>query len=227
MTIALEERVDIVEDRADSLETVLKHFIISTNNSLSRLEHSMSDFKDEMKDFKDEMKDFKDEMLVFKDEMKDFQKEAERDRKKMSKQMGELSNKMGTLVEDIVAPNIPRIFEQYFAANDLDFFGVRVKKPGKDRSIRREFDVVTVSKEYLLINETKSNPKPEYAREFYESLEQIPDFFPEYASRKIIPVFSSLYIPEDVQTYLSRHGIYAMGMKNDTMEILNFGKVVE
>ncbi len=211
MTMALEKRVGIVEDKTDSLETVLKKFIISTNGSLLRLEYVI--------------KDFKKEMTGFKDEMTDFKKEAERDRKKLSKQMGDLSNKMGTLVEDIVAPNIPRIFEDYFNVDDIDFLGERVKKPGKDRSVRREFDVVAVSKEYLLINETKSNPKPEYAREFYESLEQIPDFFPEYTSRKLVPIFSSLHIPKDVQTYLSKRGIYAMGMKDDTMKIINFAEV--
>jgi hypothetical protein len=33
---------------------------------------------------------------------------------------GELANKMGTLVEDIVAPNIPRIAKRYFGAEELE-----------------------------------------------------------------------------------------------------------
>jgi len=83
----------------------------------------MKDFKDEMLAFKVEMKDFKDEMLAFKVEMKDFKEEmldfkneslryreeAERDRKSMYRQWGELANRLGTLVEDIVAPNLPRV----------------------------------------------------------------------------------------------------------------------
>ncbi len=66
MTLALDKRVDIVEDKTDSLETVLKKFIISTNASLLRLEYTIKDFKNEMSDFKDEMRDFKNEMTDFK-----------------------------------------------------------------------------------------------------------------------------------------------------------------
>ncbi|MDM8523294.1 hypothetical protein QUF80_07980 [Desulfococcaceae bacterium HSG8] len=61
------------------------------------------------------------------------------------------------------------------------------------------------------INETKSNPKPEEVGKFIEALEDIEDYFPEAGDRRIIPVFSSLHIPEDTRTYLTRSGIYAMG----------------
>ncbi len=161
-------------------------------------------------------------MQDFKDEMKTFKNEAELDRKRMNKQWGELANKMGTIVEDIVAPNIPRILEEYFNAGKLENYALRVKRYGKDKSVNREFDIIAVSEEYLMINETKSTPRPEYARDFKEILPRIHDYFPEYTSKKIIPIFSSLNIPPEINSYLSRHGIYSMGMKDDTMDILNF-----
>lgn len=89
-----------VEERVDTLETVLKQFIIHTNSALGQLEREMREFKDEMK--------------VFKDEMKEFQKESEKDRREMNKKWGEIANKMGTLVEDIVVPNIEGIAQRYF-----------------------------------------------------------------------------------------------------------------
>ncbi|MGQ9608427.1 MAG: hypothetical protein ACUVWN_03940 [bacterium] len=86
---SVDERLETLEDKADTLESALGRFIINTNMYLNRFEKGlealrdemkafkdeMKDFKDEMKAFKDEMKDFKDEMLAFKDEMKDFKDE--------------------------------------------------------------------------------------------------------------------------------------------------------
>jgi len=154
-------------------------------------------------------------------EMREFKRE-------MNKRWGELANKMGTLAEDIVAPNISGIAQEYFGCKDLDFFGVRIRKKNtKDTSKVREFDVIAVCDDKVIINETKSNPKIEYINEFINVLKEIYDYFPEYRDKKIIPIFSSLYIPEDLVTYLTKNRIYAMAMKDDTMDLLNFEQVID
>ncbi|HEC32648.1 MAG TPA: hypothetical protein ENI63_00115, partial [Candidatus Kaiserbacteria bacterium] len=105
-----------VEERVDTLESLLGQFIVHTDTALRRLEREMREFKDEMREFKNEMGEFKDEMGEFKDEMREFKDEMgefkDRTEKMLSaqnKRWGEIANKMGTVVEDIVAPNIPRI----------------------------------------------------------------------------------------------------------------------
>ena len=55
----------------------------------------------------------------------------------------------------------------------------------------------------------------ERGEEFYE-------YFPRYKEKKLIPVFSSLYLPPDVVTRLSRNGIYAMAMSDSAVDILNY-----
>jgi hypothetical protein len=57
-------------------------------------------------------------------EMHEFKDEAERDRKRMNKQRGELANKMGTLVEDIVAPNLPRVAADLLGCPCPDLFSL-------------------------------------------------------------------------------------------------------
>lgn len=223
----------VLEERVDRLEALLGQFIVSTNAMMIRSERvqeefkqEMKAFKDEMKDFKNEMKGFKDEMADFKDEMKDFKDETESDRRRMNKQWGELANKMGTLVEDIVVPNIPRIAEEYFHVNTLDLFAVRVRKrKTTDTSVVREFDIVAASEKYVLVNETKSTPKIDYINEFIEMLPQFKEYFPEYQDRTIIPIFSSLYLSDQIVQYLSKHNIYALGMSNETMDVLNFAQI--
>jgi isopenicillin N synthase-like dioxygenase len=83
----------LLEERVETLETILSSFITNTEKALLRLEREMKEFKDEMRAyreraeeqarardlelqaFKEEMKAFKDEMLAFKDEMKAFKDE--------------------------------------------------------------------------------------------------------------------------------------------------------
>ena len=78
-----------------------------------------------------------------------------------------------------------------------------------------------------MFNETKATARPEYAKEFVEFLErgEFYEYFPEYRGRSIIPVFSSLYIPEDLVAYLTRHGIYAVATGEETMQVLNLKEV--
>ncbi len=223
----VEERVDRLEKVMEELATAHTEFV----REMKDFKDEMADFKDEMKDFKDEMADFKDEMREFKDEMADFksetlefQRNSEKDRREMNKRWGELANKMGTIVEDIVAPNIPRILKEYFGCDEKDIMDVSIRRRvsnKKDPSLKREFDIVAVCGNKVVINETKSTPKIEYVNRFKKTLSEVYDYFPEYKGKELIGIFASLSIREDIVQYLTRQGIYAMGMKDDTMEILN------
>lgn len=158
--------------------------------------------------------------------LEEFKNEINEDRKRMSRMWGELANKMGTLVEDIVAPNIPGIAKRYFEAEELDIFAVRVRKRNvKDRSKVREFDVIAIWDDKVIINETKSTPRMDYINDFIDVLKEITDYFPENEGKKIIPIFSSLYLSKEIVEYLTKKKVYAMAMKDDTMDLLNFEKI--
>jgi hypothetical protein len=181
---------------------------------VDRLEQVMIELAEQSKITQREVARLSTEMRAFKDEM--------------NKRWGDLANKMGTLAEDIVAPNISGIAREYFGCSDIkDFMVRRRKRNTKDASKVREFDVIAVCDDKVIINETKSNPKIEYINEFINVLKEIYDYFPEYRGKKVIPIFSSLYIPEDLVTYLTKNRIYAMAMKDDTMDLLNFEQVVD
>jgi len=194
-----------LEEKVGRLESLLGQFIINNDVALRRLETSLEAFKDEMRAFKDEVNE---------------------DRRRMNKMWGELASKMGTLVEDIVAPNIAGVARRYFGAEELEDFMIRRRKRNtKDENKIREFDVIAVWDDKVIINETKSTPRIDYINDFIDVLKEITDYFPEYRDKQIIPIFSSLYLPEDIVDYLTRNKIYAMGMNDDTMDLLNFEKV--
>ncbi len=221
-TIALEEKIDW-------LESLFGQFMSQTNYAIRRMERGIENLQEEMRVFKEEMKDFKNEMKDFKNEMNGFKDRMESEVKRINKQWGDIANKMGTIVEDIVAPAIPRIAKEFFGCEVIEDFMVRrYKTKINDRSSRREFDVIAVCQDKVILNETKSTPRSSYIEDFIEFLnnKEFFDYFPEYKEKEIIPIFSSLYLPADVVTRLSKNGIYAMGMSDEVMEILNYDQCI-
>ncbi len=216
-----------VEERLSSLEAVLESFIISTHVMIREIKKENAAMKQDTEIVKREMQEdtakMKQDTEIMKREMK---QDTEIMKREMNKKWGELANKMGTIVEDIVAPNIAGIAKKYFNVDDFEFFAIRVKcKNSVDATSSREFDVIAVSKEFFFINETKSTAKISYVSEFIDVLKVIYNYFPNYKEKKVVPIFSSLSIPDDVQKYLTKHHIYAMTMKDDTMDLVNFNEI--
>ena len=94
-------------------------------------------------------------------------------------------------------------------------------KNKKDKTKIKEFDIIAVYSNKVIINETKSTPRLDYIKDFIEDLKILFDYLPEYKGMEIIPIFSSLYLPDNIINYLTKNKIYAMAMKDDTMDILN------
>jgi hypothetical protein len=146
------------------------------------------------------------------------------------KQWGEIAQKMGSFVEDIVAPNIPRLRREVFhlgeAENEI-FSGprLRIRHP-KDKSKMREFDYTYATDKGWIVVESKNDPKLKDVDGFREILAEAKEYFPLYAALPLYPIFASLYLPDHVIKYCTRHGIFALGMGPETMLILNLSEMV-
>jgi len=208
----------LLEERVDSLESILGRFIVQTETSLNRLSREMQDFKKEMSDFKKEMSDFKKEMSDFKDEMR-------QDRRMMNRQWGDLANKMGTIVEDIVAPAVRPVITKYFDCEVTDFMISR-KRKNKPLNLAGEFDVIAVSDDRVFAVETKSSPNEEYLYKFIDKIEIFKQLFPEYGGKQTVPIFASLRFDEELIQLASVKHIYVLAYREwDYMDILNFEEV--
>ncbi len=235
-----------IEERVDSLEAIFGRFMINTDAMMNRMERDtrllkqeMREFKDEMRVFKDEMSDFKDEMSDFKDEMgacKDemgafknemgvFKDKMEQDHKAMNKQWGDLANKMGTLVEDIISPAIRPVVTKYFDC-EITYFSVNVRKKDRRLNLQGEFDVIAVSDDYVFLVEAKSTPKKQYLYEFIENIETFRKLFPEYADKRLIPIFGSLRFDENMIQLATEEKVYLLAYREwEYMDFLNFDKL--
>ncbi len=211
MTI-LEERMEALEERTDRLETLFGQFMVQTGTILRRMEAESARDREESARFREEFARDREESARF--------------RREMNKRWGELANKMGTIVEDIIAPSLRRMAREEFNCGEEHFFSARISRVCSDDSgLRREFDVLYIGAQAVLLNETKSTPRSEDVRAFVDFLnrDEFALYFPEFQEMAIVPVFSSLHIPADLVTYLTRNRIYAVAMGEEVMQTLNDG----
>ena len=144
--------------------------------------------------------------------------------KEVNQKLGELSNRLGTVVEDIVAPGLPRIFSNItgYAEDKLEYFAIRLKvRSAINPETRREFDAVAAGGNYLLINETKSQLDPEAVDKFIEVLQEARDFFPQHKEKKVIGALASLYIDTSLARHIEKQGLVAMAVGKNLMDVLN------
>ncbi|MGC8972035.1 MAG: hypothetical protein ACP5K2_07540 [bacterium] len=201
--------METVAQRVDRLEQVMIELAEQskiTQREVARLSSEMLEFKKEMREFKDEMRAFKDEMRVFKDEM--------------NKRWGDLANKMGTLVEDIFFPSFEIVLKKYFNVTPrLLAHTVKFRKDGKNL----EIDILAYTEKEVFIVEVKSSPdRKNYIDEFIEKLKMLPEFMPEINNSKVVPIYAGLSMEESTVELLTEKGIYAMVVKGDILEIVNF-----
>ncbi|WP_297455691.1 hypothetical protein [Persephonella sp.] len=211
---SLEERINRNEEKIDRLESMMM-----------RVLYVQQQTQIEIQELKEEMKEFKDEMQKTVEEMK---KDTQKLRQDMNKKWGEMANKLGTIVEDIIAPATSPVIKRYFncEVNDLQ---VRRKKKDIKTGLKDEFDVIAVSDECetVFLIEVKSYPKVEYINEFKDKkIDRFFKLFPEYSSYKLVPIFASLRLEDDILNYLTKNKIYAMAYREwDYMDLLNFDKI--
>jgi len=211
----------------------MRKFKEEIRNDTKAFKEEMRSFKEEIqndtKAFKEEMRNFKGEIQndtkAFKEEMKNAKEETRKDtknfKKELNKKWGELANKMGTIVEDIVAPGLKGVAAEYFGIKEFDFFAPRLRLKNTERSITREFDVIAETSDYFFVVETKSTPSTGFISDFIKLIPQLDSWFPVIREKKLVPVFASLYISDDLITYLTRNNILAMATRGDGMDICN------
>jgi hypothetical protein len=227
-------------ERVDRLEEVLQEFITSVGiefnklyNSQMRTEAEMRAFKDEMREFKDEMRAFKDEMGAFKDEMgafkdemgdfkdemRTFKDETRRQNRDMNRQWGEVSNKLGTMVEDLVAPSLPRIVEAKLREPVLDLMPRRKRRLADGRV--REFAAVAVTASLVCLNSTKATLRSADIDRFVEDIAAFREFFPEYGHLPLVGILASLAVDDSVLSYAEKQGFLVLAVGDELMEIKN------
>jgi len=207
-------RKEMSESKAE-LERVVEQTRKEMSESKAELERVVAQTRKEMSESKAEL-----ERVVAQ-----TRKEMSESKAELNKKWGDLANKLGTVVEDIVAPNIPTIAKKYFKVEEIQRIMMNLYIKSESLKKEKEFDLILVAKDLVILNETKTTVRQNYLEEFIQSLPEFFEFFPELKGRKLIPIFSSMSFTPPQLAYLTKHKIYAMSMSGDTMELLNFDEI--
>lgn len=216
--------MELLEERVLSLEELMADLAVASAESkreLANLSRRVQEFTIQTER---QMWEMRNELHDFKQEMQDFKKESQRERREMNRRWGELANKMGTMVEDLVAPSIPRILRQVIncAEGEPQMMAVRVRRTHPEQSdIQQEWDVFALCGNYLLVNETRSTLTVEGIKEFVEKLPAIHQFFPEYGDKEVIGSVASLYVTKNVAAFGEKRGVIVLGFGEEGMDVLN------
>ena len=190
-----------------------------TDAAVARLSEGAQEYREQFARTAAEVARLSKEMREFKDEMRVDREQSARERRRMNKQWGELANRLGTLVEDIVAPNLPRIAAELFDCATPDLFALRVVRHFGGET--REYDAIVVCPALVLINETKSRLLEIHVDRILDKLSEFPRVFPEYADRRPVGILASLYPDASVVRRATRKGVLVMGMGDENMIVLN------
>ena len=214
------------KDNVEKAIIELKETTSELKNTTVQLSREMSDSKAELErvvaQTRKEMSESKAELERVVEQTR---KEMSESKAELNKKWGDLANKLGTVVEDIVAPNIPTIAKKYFKVEQIQRLMVNLYIESESLKKGKEFDLILVAKGLVILNETKTTVRQNYLEEFIQSLPEFFEFFPELKGRKLIPIFSSMSFTQQQLAYLTKHKIYAMSMSGDTMELLNFDEI--
>jgi len=201
-----------VEQKVGSLQKAIEDFVKYTGIEFNKVYNLQMQNEIDIKHLSEEMK-------VFKDEMIDFKEENRKQNKEMNKRWGRLANKMGTMVEDLVAPSLPRIVREEYNIEVTDLTVRRIIKLPDGK--RKEYDTIAVAGPYIFLNSTKSTLKSNDIEAFKNEIAEFRGILPEYGDKKIIGVFASLSVDKGFISLAERQGFYVLGIGEHLMDIMN------
>ena len=180
-------------------------------NRLERLEKIVKEIYPEVKHYKSELellKDITSDLVVslmeerlhireLRKQVDRLEKQIEKDHEWARRKWGEMANRLGTLTEDIFAPGIPYLVQKLGYRIRERMLDVEYKKDGRSR----QYDAMVVAEdengnEVLFVAEVKSQATSEDFDQLKSLLEDLLQFKPEYANKRIIPVLAAFRIPE-------------------------------
>ena len=197
-----------LKPRVDTLEYALHVLAEQATHTQAEL----AQFSLEMREFKEEMSEFKDEMSAFKDETR-------REHRELNRKWGEMANKLGTIVEDLVAPSLPRVVHEVCGEEIIDL-SVRRKRKLPDGRVQ-EFDAIAVTPTLVCLNSTKSTLRSADVDALIGEIDQLREFFPEFRTTPVIGILATLAVEDSVLRHASRQGFVVLAIGDELMEVRN------
>ena len=213
----LTENAERRDRRIDRLSDMVYH----SRQDLDRLSEKVERTTQNLERLSEELRASHEEMRA---EHYHFRQEQKAQQKQWNKKWGELSNKWGTMVEDLVAPSLPRLLRKVApcSPDEPPVVNIRVRRRHPSQKGKMfEMDGVVDCGEYALFCECKSTLKPADITQLVTKLAQARDYFPEYADHHLLGAVAALYIDRSLVQYASHKGILAFAVGTELMVVQN------
>ena len=211
-------------ERVDRLDEALSKFMEQTSMMLASNHEDIAEMRASNARTDRQLLEMQQQAAKDREQADKDRQRGEKERKEFNRQLAGISDRLGSLIEDMVAPNAPRIARTLFEGDEVLTSSIRVKRRHpSDPGLNIELDLLVVGRSHLLVGEAKSKVTVEKAMAFLEKMRSIHEYFPEFSGFTVLPLIASVGIESSLVAHLSRLHIYALAFGDETMEILNEG----
>ena len=200
----------VLEERMTTLEKMMIQLTRNVQRTTQNLERLSEERKAEQKEWNRKWEQFREERKA--------------EQKEWNKKWGQLSNKWGTMVEDLVAPSLPRLLPKVAPCppDDEPIVNIRAyRRHPSQKGKRFEMDGVVDCGEYALFCECKSTLGSADITKLVSKLAQARDYFPEYTHHHLLGAVAALHIEPSLVQYASDKGILALAVGQELMDVQN------
>lgn len=132
---------------------------------------------------------------------------------KIDKLQGLFSSQWGRLVEAMVAPAALALFRQRGIEVVETMQRVVVKRGG----LNKEFDIILVDGDTVVVVEVKSTLKVDDVREHVRCLERLFDYLPEHRGKHILGAMAYIASDEQSERFAASQGLFVIGLTGENL----------
>ena len=143
--------------------------------------------------------------------------ETDRLLRELDKQIGRLGNRLGDFVQEMVAPSVVQLFADRGLQGHQLARNVQAKRNGQAMQI----DLMVLNDDVVILVEVKSALSVDDVNEHLQRLVGFKTVFPRYADARVMGAVAAMVIPDNVASYAYHQGLFVLGQRGETMQILN------
>jgi flagellar biosynthesis GTPase FlhF len=226
----VKQRFALSEQRLDRIERLLDRVAQQSDRTdkqldrvarqAERTERRLEEVSEKVDRLSVEMQEFKEEMQEFKEEMRESREQSTREQKEFRRELANIAYSFGRMVEDLFAPSIPGVLAQLVGGGcEPTLEGVRARRRFNGRM--KEYDVLAMCGDYLLITEVKNHLRTEHVTDFLTTLQEARAFLSDYREKKVIGALATFYVDMSQVRQVERHGVAVLGVVDGLVEALH------
>ena len=219
----VKQRFALSEQRLDRIERLLDRVAQQsdrTDKQLDRVARQAERTERRLEEVSEKVDRLSVEMQEFKEEMRESREQSTREQKEFRRELANIAYSFGRMVEDLFAPSIPGVLAQLVGGEcEPTLEGVRARRRFNGRM--KEYDVLAMCGDYLLITEVKNHLRTEHVTDFLTTLQEARGFLSDYREKKVIGALATFYVDMSQVRQVERHGVAVLGVVDGLVEALH------